>query len=71
MLYSTSLPTIADNTKRINKLTKLVEKKIYNILKQAFFYKNQPLNAPALTVVSSLSCLTFKKILFSYCIYDD
>ena len=49
-----SKPTIEDNTKRINELTKLVENKFNTIINAISLQNNQSLNPPARAEVSTI-----------------
>ena len=55
VLSSTFTPTIEDNTKRINELTKVVENKFDEILKALSLQNSQPINTSARSVVSSVN----------------
>ena len=54
VLSSSFTPTIEDNTKRINELTKVVENKFDEILKALYLQNSQPINTSARSVVSSV-----------------
>ena len=61
VLFNTFTPTIEDNTKRINELTKLVENNFDKVLKAISLQNNQPINTPVRSVVSSVNCFKPQK----------
>merc|ERR1712240_945146 len=61
VLINSFTPTIKDNTKKINELTKLVENNFDKVLKAISIQNNQPINTPVRSVVSLVNCFKPQK----------